>query len=290
MSEFIWIIFLVEVMVAVAVFWSFRIMQKRRRQRACAAIPHNESQLRSFLANMSHEVRTPLGVILGFAELLCTETSLAKADLQHIRQVIRRNGELLSNIVNDILDFSKVEAGKLDIERKPVTMAEIVHDIDSTFAAQAAAKNINWSCRAIGPVPTLVHTDPLRLRQVLINVIGNAVKFTQTGGVSVKVEYTPGRTRRLTFMIEDTGPGIDGEAQLQIFEPFGGTSTPLVNRPGGTGLGLVLARRLAGLLGGDVCLTSSTIGVGSVFRVEIDAGEPLNVAGVSRRAQSAYPG
>src|SRR6185437_5993043 len=134
----------------------------------------------SFLANMSHEIRTPLGAILGFSEMIASQNMSPSERLENVA-IIKRNGKLLSNIINDILDLSKVEAGKLDVEKIDVEFDEVVNEIKSLLELEANGKGISLSMRAEGTVPNVVRTDPLRLRQILINVIGNAIKFTNKG-------------------------------------------------------------------------------------------------------------
>ena len=174
----------------------------------------------NFLANMSHEIRTPLGAVLGFSELL-TNPNLSASEKINYTAAIKRNGELLSNIINDILDLSKVEAGKLEVENDCTTMSEIVHDITSLVNLQALEKGLRFSVSAEGPIPNAIYTDALRLKQILMNIIGNAIKFTQKGSVEIKIRqiFFHG-SLRLAFVVTDTGEGISPERAERLFTPF----------------------------------------------------------------------
>lgn len=223
-----------------------------------------------FLANMSHEIRTPIGAILGFAELL-GEVHEAPENRDEYMRRIRRNGELLLRLIDDILDLSKVESGLVEVERLEVSLPEMIEDVRETLFARARNKGVGLTFAADGQVPAKLVTDPLRLRQILINLIGNAVKFTERGGVSVTLRYdapTAPSTGMLTFEIRDTGAGIPKESVARLFQPFLQADSSTTRRFGGTGLGLALSLRLARLLGGDVRLTE-TGPLGSVFVVSI---------------------
>jgi len=238
----------------------------------------------SFLANMSHEIRTPLNAVMGFSELLA-EPELSPGDRDRYLAVIHRNGDLLSNIINDILDLSKVEAGKLSLEKSEARLEEILSDTQTILAVQAKDKGVEFGVEVAPSVPKTFVTDVLRLRQVLVNVIGNAIKFTNTGSVKVKVdlEKTP-HGERLTFTVSDTGPGIALDQVPRLFAPFMQADASLTRRYGGTGLGLVLAKRLAKLLGGDVFLVRTELGKGSTFKISIDPGPPRANAGTYKNS------
>ena len=220
-----------------------------------------------FLANMSHEIRTPLGAIIGFSDLLL-ESKISSEEHDHYLQIINRNGKNLTALIDDILDLSKVEAGFLEIERAEVSVPDLVEGVTSLLNAKAAAKGLSLSVRCMGPIPARVITDPIRLRQILINVIGNAIKFTKEGSVAVCLSLAPpppGRPPRLIFTITDSGPGIAQNALDSLFLPFTQADSSMSRRFGGTGLGLALSRRLARAMGGDLILSATSVGEGSTF-------------------------
>lgn len=227
----------------------------------------------AFLANMSHEIRTPLGAILGFSELILNP-EMSTADRIESVDVIKRNGELLSNIINDILDLSKVEAGKLEIEKVDVSLDEVMSEIKSLLSLRASDKGIKLVVTSEGTLPQTIRTDPLRLRQILLNVVGNAVKFTQQGMVEVKIRLVPGKDNRstLAFVVIDTGVGISPDQLDKLFTPFSQADASTTRQYGGTGLGLVLSKKLANSLGGDVRLLESAPGKGSTFEITLDPG------------------
>jgi PAS domain S-box-containing protein len=227
----------------------------------------------AFLANMSHEIRTPLGAVLGFSELLVNDEMTSSERVDSF-EIIKRNGRLLSNIINDILDLSKVEAGKLDVEKVEVSFDDIMKEMSSVLNLEAAEKGIELSVTSVGTIPNRIKTDPLRLRQILFNIVGNAIKFTSRGSVNVKVKLIPDAngTTKLAFVVADTGEGIEPEQAGRLFRPLTQADVSTTRKFGGTGLGLVLAKKLANVLGGDVVLTSSTPGKGSIFTVTIDPG------------------
>ena len=233
-----------------------------------------------FLANMSHEIRTPLGAVIGFAELL-VHPDLKAEDRESYLDAIRRNGAILANVINDILDLSKVEAGRLDIETRPTDFRRAMRDVEMLLAAQAKEKGIALRFHCDDDIPHTVFTDPVRLHQILLNIVGNAVKFTRQGEVEVaaRLASAPSGARLIAVAVRDTGPGLTRENRERIFRPFGQAEPSITRKFGGTGLGLVLAKRLAGLLGGDVELTSTDPGHGSVFTITftIDAGAASNL-------------
>lgn len=225
-----------------------------------------------FLANMSHEIRTPLGAVIGFSDLL-GQPDLAPQDRESYVAAIRRNGALLSNVINDILDLSKVEAGRLDIEIHPTDVRAILRDLETSLSVQAREKGIRFFVECGEEVPSGIQTDPVRLHQILLNIACNAVKFTRQGEVEVKVAMArpDGEGSIVKFSVRDTGSGLTPEQVQRIFRPFGQADLSTTRKYGGTGLGLVLAKKLANLLGGDVVLTSTTPGQGSVFTITIAA-------------------
>ncbi|MBX3022998.1 MAG: PAS domain S-box protein [Bdellovibrionales bacterium] len=227
----------------------------------------------AFLANMSHEIRTPLGAVLGFSELLIDDNMSASERLNSL-EVIKRNGRLLSTIINDILDLSKVEAGRMEIEIVEVVFSEVMTEIGSVLNLKAAEKGIALMITSEGVVPSVIKTDPSRLRQVLLNVVGNAIKFTNQGTVHVRIKTVLGESGRsqLAFSVTDSGEGIAAEQIERLFTPFTQADASTTRRFGGTGLGLALSRKLAMALGGDVKLTDTALGKGSTFTVTIDLG------------------
>lgn len=230
-----------------------------------------------FLAFMSHEIRTPLGVILGFAELL-KNPDLAENSRRDFTETIHRNAIELGGLIDDMLDLSKVEAGRLELVREAVNLEDLARDIRDTFSLEAELKDIELKVELEQNTPKEIMSDHKRLRQILVNIVGNAVKYTSTGSVSVSIGPTflpDNKSPGLNFTICDTGCGISQNELSEIFKPFGQTKRVRARKIRGTGLGLVLSRQLARLLGGDVVLKQSTPNEGSTFLVTIDAASPL---------------
>ncbi len=231
-----------------------------------------------FIANMSHEFRTPLTAILGFADVLLE--NLHESENFHAAKTIKRNGSHLLEIVNDILDITKIQAGKLRSERAPCSPLRIMADMMSLMSVRAEAKGLSLKVRQEGPLPEVIVTDMNRLRQILVNLIGNAIKFTETGGVDVIVRFlksaADGKSHKLEFEVVDTGIGMSSEQMEQMFRPFTQADTSTTRRYGGTGLGLIISHRLAHILGGDVTV-SSVLSKGCSFRVTIETGPVDNV-------------
>ncbi len=227
----------------------------------------------AFLANMSHEIRTPLGAILGFADLV-TDVAVEPTERGNYVSAIRRNSELLSGIINDILDLSKIEAGKIELNLRPVELYEILSETKPLLEFLAKQKGIDFNLKVDQEVPAMITTDPLRLRQVLINIGGNAIKFTSRGSVNVHVQYDPNRfgAGQLAFEVTDTGCGIDQDQVQKLFAPFSQVDVTLKRKFGGTGLGLYLSKRIVGLLGGSLTLVRSEPNEGSTFLFKIDLG------------------
>lgn len=227
----------------------------------------------SFLANMSHEIRTPLGAVLGFAELV-TDPKVGPSQAANYIAAIKRNSELLSNIINDILDLSKIEANKMQIVSQEVALTEVLTDTKTLLDLQAKDKGIILNIALDDNVPEIIKTDPLRLRQILINIIGNAIKFTSKGSVDVGIhrKSTKDGQYLLEFIVKDTGQGISEDQVKKLFTPFSQGDITSKRKYGGTGLGLVISKRFANLLGGDVVLTQTAPGKGSIFSITIDPG------------------
>ncbi len=247
--------------------------QKRLEEELALAKTMAEEASRAkslFLANICHEIRTPLGVVLGFSELLAADNTLSSPDRAVFAAAVKRNGELLSNIIGNILDLSKVEAGKVDIECREVLLTDLTTDLTSILSLKASEKGIKLTVAIEGAVPCFITTDALRLRQVLVNVVGNAIKFTNQGSVDVTIRQN--RDSKMAFIVKDTGIGISRNVQGKIFEPFTQEDSSVVRKFGGTGLGLALSRKLARSLGGDVTMTESIPGAGSTFTITVDPG------------------
>ncbi|NUN05202.1 MAG: CHASE domain-containing protein [Bdellovibrio sp.] len=224
----------------------------------------------SFLANMSHEIRTPLGVIVGYSEILADE-ELSPQEKEAIGKSIKRNGKELARLIDDILDISKVEAGKLHFEMAQVNLESLIHEIKSIMEARAIDKKIQFNIAKLSNVPSYVVTDDVRLKQILVNIVGNAIKFTEKGGV--KILYKTGTNEAgeqyLEFQVQDTGVGISEKGREVLFKAFSQADVSTTRKYGGTGLGLALSKRLAQLLGGDLFLLESSIGKGSTFCLRI---------------------
>ncbi len=214
-----------------------------------------------FLANMSHEIRTPLGAVLGFADLL-RDPNLKDGERQEYVEIIHRTGLALSKIINDILDLSKVEAGRIEIERSDVDVRSLLSDVRDVMTVRCAEKAVQLEIDVDDSVPRFVRTDGLRLRQILMNLMSNAAKFTERGSISLACRSLG---EMLEFTVRDTGIGMSSAEGRQIFQAFTQVDSSSERKYEGTGLGLVLSRQLARLLGGDVRLTETEPGSGSTF-------------------------
>ena len=224
-----------------------------------------------FLANMSHEIRTPLTAIIGFGEtLLDTHASMSER-VEAINSIIR-NGGHLQQIINDILDLSKIEANKLNVECIDTDCFELLTELHAIVAMQAGDKGLGFEIDYRMPLPARITTDPLRLKQILINLCNNAIKFTERGSVRVVVIYVAA-ARQMQFEVIDTGIGLTVEQCARLFQPFEQADSSTTRKFGGTGLGLAISRRLAEMLGGTIAV-DSVPEQGSRFTVTIDAGPP----------------
>lgn len=224
-----------------------------------------------FLAHLSHELRTPLSAILGFTELMLNSKPSADT-LSHL-QVVHRNGKHLLGLLNDILDLSKIEAGKLDMDIQAVYLASLISDTYSLIHGQAADRNLALSIESSDPLPQRIFTDPTRLRQILINLLGNAIKFTDRGQVKLQISVVEGAAgEQIEFCVEDTGVGIPPAFSESVFEPFVQSRQSQMEARTGTGLGLTISRQLVERLGGTIRLESE-VGKGSRFIFTIDPGD-----------------
>jgi signal transduction histidine kinase/CheY-like chemotaxis protein len=222
-----------------------------------------------FLANMSHEIRTPMTAVLGYTDLLLDQDLSLPPAARDRLQVVRRNGTHLLAILNDILDISKIEAGRFELECITTDLREILSEVTSLLRVRAEEKGLELIVRYRTPLPTEVVTDPTRLRQALVNLIGNAIKFTSEGTVQIDVSYAVDG-EILTFHVRDTGIGIAPEQLRTLFRAFEQADSSTSRRFGGTGLGLAITKRLAGLLAGD-CVVESEVGRGSTFALTCHA-------------------
>jgi len=234
-----------------------------------------------FLANMSHEIRTPMTAILGYSQTLLEDGDISVAPRDRVAAIhtICRNGDHLLQIINDILDISKIEAGKLEIERIGCSPVQLVADVKSLMQVRADAKNLPLNIEYIGGVPETIQSDPTRLKQILVNLIGNAIKFTETGGVRLVTRFvntdpiggTEAAEPMIQFDIVDSGIGMTEQQVGELFHAFTQADTSTTRKFGGTGLGLSITKRLAEMLGGDVTVYSKP-GEGSTFRLRVTTG------------------
>ncbi len=225
----------------------------------------NEAKSR-FLANMSHEIRTPIGIISGFADLALSPT-VSENEKTNFIMKIRKNSQLLIDLVTDILDLSKIEAGKLETENREQNLHDFLRELHDTFNFKCQEKGISFLLEIGSPIPRKISTDPTRLRQILMNLLSNSLKFTREGFIRISVDGTfmNDNSVDLRFFIEDSGIGMSPEQIEKIFKPFSQVDSSMTRKYGGTGLGLALSKKLAGSLNGDLSLISSTLGKGSIF-------------------------
>ena len=234
----------------------------------------------AFLATMSHEIRTPLNAVLGLTDVLLT-SELDGEQRGHL-ETIARSGDSLLTLINDVLDFSKIEAGELDLEQAPLDLDDLVYDVAQLLAQQAAAKGLDLLVDVPGDAGRRVVGDGARLRQVLVNLVGNAVKFTAAGQVVVTVSGEPVADRfACRIAVFDTGVGIPVEQRHRLFRSFSQVDNSATRSHGGTGLGLAISRRIARAMGGDITVDSEP-GAGSTFTVTLDLGLPAHGAPAAR--------
>ncbi|MDP1660758.1 MAG: ATP-binding protein, partial [Phycisphaerales bacterium] len=221
-----------------------------------------------FLANMSHEIRTPLTAVLGYADLLAEDGDGTSAQCGQTIDTIRNAGKHLLVVINDILDLSKIEAGQMTVERIDTPLVGILSEVESLMRPRAAGKGLRVTTAFGTAVPERILSDPTRLRQILMNLVGNAVKFTEEGTVTSTVSVAgEGASQRLLIDVEDSGPGMTADQAGRLFQAFGQADATVTRRHGGTGLGLMISRRLADMMGGEVVLMCTELGKGSCFRI-----------------------
>jgi PAS domain S-box-containing protein len=258
---------------------------KKAREGAEAA---NRSKS-EFLANMSHEIRTPMGAIPGFAEMLLKKSPEECAEIGCVH-IIRRNAAHLLELINEILDLSKVEAGQMKVENIACDLSALLSEVISLMRHRAAEKGLAFEVTFDGPIPRLIQTDPFRFRQILINLLGNAVKFTESGKIDMRVseEQSSGPNIELRVDVIDTGIGMTPEQVERLFRPFTQGDASITRKFGGTGLGLTISKQLATLLGGGITVTSQPA-TGSTFTLRIDGGPSAGVERLHGFKESTVP-
>ena len=269
-----------------AVQLQFRNQELEQARSKAEAATESKSR---FLANMSHELRTPMTSIIGFSESLMNDDPHLAAEQRAAVETIRRNGYYLLELINDILDLSKIEADKMRIERVECLLTQLVREVVELMSPRAAEKKLTLRVEYRSAVPQSIETDPTRLRQVLINLLGNAIKFTQRGevrlivGIDLEAEGSP-----LRFDVVDTGIGISTEQMAVLFQPFTQADASTTRQFGGTGLGLSISRRLAQMLGGEITVASRA-GQGSTFTLRTAIGDRTGVPYITPQTTS-WPG
>ncbi len=253
--------------------------QKQLEQETIAREAAEEAnrQKSRFLSHMSHEIRTPMNAILGFAQILEHDPSLTPRQKEQVRSILRSGNHLLK-LINDILDLSKIEAGHVELRPVVFCLADLMEELEMMFRSRAQAKHLQFLVDRDEDLPSYVNADEGKLRQVLINLVGNAIKFTERGGVALRVRSEPPQARpegdkrslRLVFEVEDSGPGIPESELERIFDSF--QQGQAVANAGGTGLGLAISRRFVEMMGGRL-MVESVVGKGSVFRFDVPCEE-----------------
>ncbi len=247
-----------------------RVRELRTRnqqlEETCAVAEATRAFKDEFLANMSHEIRTPLTGIIGYAELL-VDTPMREADRVKALQNIQYNGDHLLKVINDVLDVAKLDANKVEVESVDFAPVQLLNDIVTLMRPKAQEKGLKLELKFAGKLPEQIQTDPTRVRQIVLNLLGNAIKFTNQGSITLivkMIESADGHESFVQFSVVDTGIGIDKDALSQLFQPFTQGAASRSREYGGSGLGLAICQRLARLLGGDITV-QSTFGEGSTF-------------------------
>lgn len=258
-----------------------------RSRQAADASNHAKSQ---FMAGLSHEIRSPMTAILGYAELLTRQVP-DQADVIESVTAIRHNAEQLLGMINDILDLSRIEIGRAEVERVLCRPWQILSEVIKDSQPQAQAKKLTLTAHCKGPIPQTIRSDPARLRQMLMNMVHNAIKFTETGSVEVELELDSGgngRPPRLQVEVADTGMGMTPDQLERLFQPFAMPDAASRRRFGGMGLGLCISRRFARMLGGDITVRS-TASVGSRFVLSVETGDLDGIPLVTEITSSQKP-
>ena len=244
---------------------------------ACRRAEKNDQEKSTFVANLSHEIRSPVGVMMGFADLLI-DPSCPEEERLHYARIMKRNGQSLLTLIDDILDFSKIDAGKLKIKMSKVDLHSLIREVASIYQPRAEGKGISFEFKLDPLVPQFITSDAVRLRQILTNVLGNAIKFTNEGSVSFSVHHLPvlndKHSLRLGFEVKDTGLGMKSDEIKKIFQPFVQCEAAEHSQQGGAGLGLALSKKLAQALSGDIELKESHLHQGSVFLITLETDLP----------------
>lgn len=242
---------------------------ERDLERARKFADHANNAKSEFLACISHEMRTPLSAILGYSELMMLSEENGRIKKNYLPN-IRHNINHLSDIIADVLDMAKIEAGDVLVEIQPSSLIDVVTEVNSILEMRATEKHLQLIFEAKLPLPETLHTDPARLRQIVVNIVSNAIKFTEAGEVRVTIEANE---KMLRFVVADTGVGIADAERERLFLPFVQADSTLTRKYGGSGLGLALSRRMARALGGDVLLARSVLDQGSTFVIEVARGK-----------------
>lgn len=263
--------FIREVLTISSDITALKLTEKQLIEARDVAVIANKAKS-DFLANMSHEIRTPLSSILGFGNLLVADRHEMSSKHADYCARIQSNGQHLHSIVNDVLDISKIEAGSVTLIEEPFDLQEVVSGLLDMFSVQASEKSIRLLDRTTPSEKILLIGDVQRLRQIMINLIGNALKFTECGEVQIdtKVAESTHDRKKVSITVSDTGCGIDPATAVFLFQPFEQGDISVSKKFGGTGLGLYLSRSLARVMGGEVVLESAALGKGCTFRVDLD--------------------